>query len=240
MESLRLLVDLVRAPTSYYHHFQRFPASLLFKLTFGQPLNDDGKDLATAIEIFTGFAKDITPNAHLVDSFPVLDLLPDFLSPCASPHLEPHRPNLTRNPNQLACRSESEAPTGTRGDPDLSVTNWEHRLIYCCCPQLYGKLSLEVKARMQSNIEMECFTARLWEQQEKLNIPDEELFYSTVSCCAHRVLHSSYPTVAGSAFITGYIFSASPAQYVQYFSICRDGHQLSNTALVCDGHGALS
>jgi hypothetical protein len=34
---------------------------------------------------------------------------------------------------------------------------------------------------MEKDPEMECFAARLWEQQKKLNIPDEELFYSNLS-----------------------------------------------------------
>jgi hypothetical protein len=32
---------------------------------------------------------------------------------------------------------------------------------------------------MEKDIGMECFTARLWEQQTKLNLTDEELFYGT-------------------------------------------------------------
>ncbi|KAJ7890054.1 cytochrome P450 [Mycena olivaceomarginata] len=146
LESLRLLVDLVKTPAMYYNHVQRFPASLIFNLTFGRPLNDDGKDLATAIEIFIGFVKDITPGAHLVDTFPMLDLLPDFLSP---------------------WRAEAKL---------------KHKREF----ELYSRLSLEVKAKMEKDPEMECFAARLWEQQKKLNIPDEELFY-----------------IAGSAFVAG-------------------------------------
>ncbi|KAF8166816.1 hypothetical protein K438DRAFT_1774977 [Mycena galopus ATCC 62051] len=80
-ESLRLLLDLVETPKDYYHHFQPFPASLVFTLTFGQKLDDDGKDLAAALIILTTFVQDINPNSHLVDTFPLLDLLPDFLSP---------------------------------------------------------------------------------------------------------------------------------------------------------------
>jgi cytochrome P450 len=145
-ESLRLLVDLAKTPENYYHHVQRFPASLVFKLTFAQPLNDDGKDLATAISIFVGFVKDITPGAHLVDTFPMLDLLPDFLSPWRAEAKRKHEREL----------------------------------------ELYGRLSEDVKARMQKEPELECFAARLWDQQAKLGIPDEELYY-----------------IAGSAFVAG-------------------------------------
>ncbi len=53
--SLRLLVDLVTAPADSYIHFQRFAASLVFTLTFGESLNDDGKDLRNIVEVLMGF-----------------------------------------------------------------------------------------------------------------------------------------------------------------------------------------
>ena len=83
IESLRLLVDLVEVPNKFYYHFQRFPASLVFTLSYGQHLDDDGKDLADVKQVFTRFVRDVNPAAHLVDTFPILDLLPDFLSPYA-------------------------------------------------------------------------------------------------------------------------------------------------------------
>ncbi|CAK5272006.1 unnamed protein product [Mycena citricolor] len=52
--------------------------------------------------------------------------------------------------------------------------------------QLYTCLSGDVKARMRRDIGTECFSARLWEQQEKMKLSDEELSY-----------------VAGSAFEAG-------------------------------------
>ncbi|KAF8217503.1 cytochrome P450 [Mycena galopus ATCC 62051] len=145
-ESLRLLVDLVRGPNDYYHHFLRFPASLVFALSYGQPLDDDGKDLAELQEIAIPFVKDITPGAHLVDSFPILDLLPDFLSKWRVEAKQKHRREL----------------------------------------EFYGRLALKVKARMENDLGMECFAARLWDQQKKLNLTREELFY-----------------IAGSAFAAG-------------------------------------
>ncbi|KAK7052571.1 cytochrome P450 [Favolaschia claudopus] len=146
MESLRLLVDLVKTPTDFYHHIQRFPASLIFRLAFGVSLSDDNKDLDTAIQIFSTFVKNLTPGMHLVDTFPILDMLPDFLAPWRARAKKEHEREI----------------------------------------ELYGRLSMQVKARMETDPGLECFTARLWEQQKRFNIPDEELFY-----------------VAGSAFIAG-------------------------------------
>ncbi|KAJ6471949.1 cytochrome P450 [Mycena sanguinolenta] len=145
-ESLRLLVDLFRAPTDYYRHFSRFPASLVFALSYGQPLNDDGKDLEELQDIVLSFVKDITPGAHLVDTFPILDRLPDFLAKWRTEAKQKH----------------------------------QHEL------EFYGRLALKVKARMEKDIGMECFAARLWDQQAKLNLSRDELFY-----------------IAGSAFAAG-------------------------------------
>ncbi|KAF7366046.1 Cytochrome P450 [Mycena venus] len=145
-ESLRLLVDLATSPTQYYRHFQRFPASLVFSLAFGEAINDDDKDLAAALEILNTFVRDINPNSHLVDTFPVLDLLPDFLSPWRAEARMKHQREI----------------------------------------DLYGRLSLGVKTRMEKEAGLECFAARLWEQQAKLGLSDEEIFY-----------------IAGSAFIAG-------------------------------------
>jgi len=144
--SLRLLVDLVREPTEFYRHFPRFPASVIFTISYGQHLHDDGKDLADVQRVVHAFGQAVNPGAHLVDTFPVLDWLPDFVSPWRAEAKQKHQVEL----------------------------------------DLYGRLALDVKARMEKNPEMECFTARLWDQQTKLNMPDEEIFY-----------------IAGSAFAGG-------------------------------------
>jgi hypothetical protein len=72
--SLRLLVDLVKTQERFYEHFLRFPASLMFTLSFC------GKDLDEVQRVLADFVQDMDPGAHLVDMFLVLDLLPDFLS----------------------------------------------------------------------------------------------------------------------------------------------------------------
>ncbi|KAF8180743.1 cytochrome P450 [Mycena galopus ATCC 62051] len=145
-ESLRLLLDLVKTPDDYYNHFQRFPASLVFTLAFGRRINDDGKDLADAIAILITFVQDINPGAHLVDTFPILDQLPDFLA---------------------TWRAEAKKKHEREMD-------------------LYGRLSVSVKTTMETDTALECFAARLWDQQEKLKLTDEEIYY-----------------IAGTAFIAG-------------------------------------
>ncbi|KAJ6549831.1 cytochrome P450 [Mycena capillaripes] len=85
-ESLRLLVDLLAAPAQFHHHFLRFPASL--------HINDDGKDLADVQRLFTMCVQDSSPGAHPVDTFPILDRLPDFLSPWRAEAKEKHQREL--------------------------------------------------------------------------------------------------------------------------------------------------
>ncbi|KAJ7642988.1 cytochrome P450 [Mycena polygramma] len=144
IESLRLLMDLVRAPTQFYDHFLRFPASLVFNLTYGKRIGDDGHDLADVQKSFMTLVQDISPGAHLVDTFPILDRLPNFLSPWRAEAKQKHQQEI----------------------------------------ELYSRLALEVKAKMEKDTAMECFTARLWEQQAKLNLSDEELFYISGSAFA--------------------------------------------------------
>ncbi|KAF7326729.1 Cytochrome P450 [Mycena venus] len=133
-ESLRLMVDLVEAPNRFYHHFQRFPASLVFTLSYGQRLNDDGRDLADVTEVFTQFVRDIGPGAHLVDAFPVLDRLPDFLSPCA---------NLI-----LSLAPVLKALNGSRWRSEAQRKHQREL-------EVYGRLALDVKAQMEKDPEME-------------------------------------------------------------------------------------
>ncbi|KAJ7312708.1 cytochrome P450 [Mycena albidolilacea] len=145
-ESLRPLMDLVTTPTDWSHHCTRFSASLVFKLSYGQQLDDDGKDLAALEDILATLMKDFYPGAHLVDAFPILDRLPDFLAPWRA---------------------------GAKRKHLMEVG-------------LYTRLTSEVRMRMESDIGLECFAARLWDHQEKMNITPEELAY-----------------VAGSAFTAG-------------------------------------
>ncbi|KAJ7099820.1 cytochrome P450 [Mycena epipterygia] len=144
--ALRLMINLIKSPAKSLNHFQRFPSSLVFTLTFGQRMNDDGKDLAAVVEILGEFVQDSYPGAHLVDTFPILDKLPDFLAPWRAEAKRKHQREL----------------------------------------DLYGRLTSDVKVRMEKDPGLECFAARLWAEQKKLDLSDEEVFY-----------------IAGSAFASG-------------------------------------
>lgn len=81
LESMKLLYDMIIRPSDASRHCQRFSASLVFHLAYGKRLGDDGADLDAVLEVLANFVRDTYPGAHLVDTFPVLDLLPDFLAP---------------------------------------------------------------------------------------------------------------------------------------------------------------
>ncbi|KAJ7919719.1 cytochrome P450 [Mycena leptocephala] len=166
-ESIRLLADLATVPADWSQHCGRFAASLVFTLSYGQRRRDDGKDLAAVQFILDNFVRDTYPGAHLVDTFPILDRLPDFL-----------------------CAWRAEA----RRKHDREV-------------ELYTRLSAEVKERMARDLGMECFSARLWDQQEKMNLTPEELSYNL-------------PRPSNDPHLIIYPFSSLLPQEAEFCTIC--------------------
>ncbi|EJC99744.1 cytochrome P450 [Fomitiporia mediterranea MF3/22] len=81
LESIRLLSDMLRRPKEADLNTKRYAASLVFSLSYGRRMPNDDKDLKDVSEILDNFIQDAYPGSHLVDSIPILDKLPDFLSP---------------------------------------------------------------------------------------------------------------------------------------------------------------
>ncbi|OCH93179.1 cytochrome P450 [Obba rivulosa] len=81
LESLKLLHDMLTRPSDAGRHCQRYSASLAFYLAYGKRLGDDGADLDGVLNVLSNFTKDTYPGTHMVDTFPILDILPDFLLP---------------------------------------------------------------------------------------------------------------------------------------------------------------
>jgi len=88
-ESSKLLFDMLHKPNEYKLNLKRFTASLVFTLTYGKKLNDD-QNLHAVLKILVDFLPDCAPGAHLVDSFPILDRLPDILAPWRKKAQEKH------------------------------------------------------------------------------------------------------------------------------------------------------
>lgn len=74
-----MLKDMIKRPGDASRNLKRFSAALVFHLTYGRRLRDD--DLNAMQSIINSVIQDLTPGAHLVDSLPFLDMLPDFLTP---------------------------------------------------------------------------------------------------------------------------------------------------------------
>lgn len=75
-----LLLKMCTHPQDLELNFKRYAASIIYTIAFGKDMEGDG-DLHSVIDILDDFIQDCLPGAHLVDTFPILDLLPDFLSP---------------------------------------------------------------------------------------------------------------------------------------------------------------
>lgn len=73
---------------------KRFAASIVFSLSYGRRLPDDDKDLETVENLLENFIHDCYPGAHLVDTFPILDKLPDLLAPWRAEALKKHDQEL--------------------------------------------------------------------------------------------------------------------------------------------------
>ncbi|KLO19076.1 cytochrome P450 [Schizopora paradoxa] len=81
-ESIRLLQNVLVMPSETQLHAKLYAASLVYTLAYGKDLNKEGlKELFAILDVVEGFIRDCMPGAHLVDTFPTLDLLPDFMSP---------------------------------------------------------------------------------------------------------------------------------------------------------------
>lgn len=81
LESIRYIRDALHRPNEADLNAKRYAAALIFSLTYGKRLNDDDKDLDAVVEVLEDFIHDCYPGSHLVDTFPILDRLPDFLAP---------------------------------------------------------------------------------------------------------------------------------------------------------------
>lgn len=90
-ESLQLLRYTLEEPSKMWINSSRYVASVLYSLTYGKDLGKDGSDdLSAILDVVEGFVRDCLPGSHLVDTFPVLDLLPDVLAPWRRQALEKH------------------------------------------------------------------------------------------------------------------------------------------------------
>ncbi|KZV85276.1 cytochrome P450 [Exidia glandulosa HHB12029] len=144
--TMKLLAKLTGDQTGAYLSIKNYAAETLLNLVYAKAFGSDGKDLRTLLGILESFVTDMHPRAYLVDTFPVLDYLPDALAPWRQKAKKMHAVEV----------------------------------------EFYTRLLMEVKGRMDKGENLECFAARLWEDNEKNQLDLTTLAY-----------------VAGSAFEAG-------------------------------------
>ena len=89
--STKLLFDILENPSKFYTAVKWFTAETLMTLVYGKTFSTDGKDLKTLLHILETFIQDIHPARHLVDTFPVLDYLPNLLAPWRVEAMRKHK-----------------------------------------------------------------------------------------------------------------------------------------------------
>ncbi|KAK0458977.1 cytochrome P450 [Desarmillaria tabescens] len=127
-ESLRLLHDIVNKPTEAFRHSQRFAAALVFTLSYGKRLGDNDSDLDSVIAVIQGFVRDTYPGAHLVDTFPALDLLPDFLAPWRAKARAKHEFEMKLY-NRLVLEVKDRMESGKQDLECFAARLWERQNI---------------------------------------------------------------------------------------------------------------
>jgi cytochrome P450 len=79
-ESKVLLVDLLNSPENFYQHNRRYSASVIMLVTYGYRLPTWEHPLVKEIyDVLDNVTEMTAPGAHAVDSFPSLQILPQWL-----------------------------------------------------------------------------------------------------------------------------------------------------------------
>lgn len=79
-ESKQLLVDILNTPDKFYQHNRRYSASVIMLVTYGYRLPTWEHPLVKEIyNVLDNVTEMTAPGAHVVDSFPALAVLPQFL-----------------------------------------------------------------------------------------------------------------------------------------------------------------
>ena len=113
LESTKLLVDMLLPTTTSSSDLidlacKRYSASLVYTLAYGRRITEE--ELKAVLVVLEGFIADCYPGAHLVDTFPILDYIPDGVLRIFGP----------------SWREEARA----KHEKDMQV-NW-YFLVVCC------------------------------------------------------------------------------------------------------------
>lgn len=79
-ESKKLLGSLLKSPTGYEKWFEQYASGVVLRIGFGKWL-ESADQIEKIIRVNHNLERVASPGAYLVDSFPILNLLPEFLAP---------------------------------------------------------------------------------------------------------------------------------------------------------------
>ncbi|KAK5168133.1 uncharacterized protein LTR77_006701 [Saxophila tyrrhenica] len=80
-ESEHLLVDLLRQPDQYEFLLERYAGAVIMRLAYDKSYEGNEDDVRKALQVVHTVERVASPGAYLVDTFPFLMYLPDFLAP---------------------------------------------------------------------------------------------------------------------------------------------------------------
>jgi cytochrome P450 len=96
LEAKKLLYDLVRDPSGYERHFERYAAGLIFRLVYGRTVETgDEPYVRQVVEVNHTLEQVASPGAYLVDSVPALMILPEVLAPIKREGKRLHEKEIT-------------------------------------------------------------------------------------------------------------------------------------------------
>ncbi|ORY08946.1 cytochrome P450 [Clohesyomyces aquaticus] len=80
-ESSRLLRNMIREPAKYEKWLELYAAGLVFRLAYGKVIESDDAELKAIQSVVHTVERIASPGQYLVDTFPILMKLPNFLAP---------------------------------------------------------------------------------------------------------------------------------------------------------------
>lgn len=135
--AMKLICDILKQPTKAYISIKWYTAETLQTLVYAKRFSDDGKDLRTLLHILETFIQDMHPAKYPVDTFPILDWLPDSLAKW-----------------RVEAKQKHDYEFG-----------------------FYKRLLNEVRQRMENGENLECFAARLIEDEQKNGLDEVSMAY---------------------------------------------------------------
>nr|WJQ78194.1 cytochrome P450 monooxygenase [Panus rudis] len=123
---LRVLIDFMDAPGEWREHLKSYSSGVALGVAFGMPLELARIRKYELLASTESLGKDLVSGNWLSDTFPALDLLPDFLSPWRKSALKAHEHEV-----KMFSRWSDEAknrPAGSVLQHDSVINQlWEHQ-----------------------------------------------------------------------------------------------------------------